>query len=336
MLTEKLGQDFELDEGLLTRLTDWFAEITKVDTETVKKEIEIQTEAKAEAKIPFLASFLAKVTALLKGTKESREEIRRQILKSPDQLIFNVNRLLDDCYRAIREKGTYDEILLVFDNLDRYSPETVHQVLIEQADNLKRLRCNVIYTVPISLIYEPKRDALPDVFKSVVLPMIKIRERNQSWDATFPAGIRKLTEVIERRVDVEKVFAGRDLVEIIALKSGGSLRELMRLVQEACIEASGDKIDRPAVNKAITNVRSEFIRPMPQAYLAELTKIHKNKATDNTPEHRSILFYRYALEYNGNRWVDVHPLIYDLPEFQTALKGLAGGKKPKTNKAKKR
>jgi len=109
----------------------------------------------------------------------------------------------------------------------------------------------------------------------------------------------------------------------------------MRLIQWACIEATADKIDQPTIDKAITNVRSEFIRPMPQAYFAELAKIHKNKDTDNTPDHRSILFYRYALEYNGNRWVDVHPLIYDLAEFQTALKSLPGGKKPKNNKAKK-
>lgn len=251
-------------------------------------------------------------------------------------MIFSVNQLLDDCYRAVRENGEYDEILLVFDNLDRYSPDTVHQVLIEQADNLKRLRCNVIYTVPISLIYEPKRDALPDVFKSVVLPMIKIRERSQTWNQTFQPGVDKLAEVVERRIDMEKVFANPALVTILALQSGGSLRELMRLVQEACIEATADKIDRAAVDKAITNVRSEFIRPMPQSYLTELAKIHKTKDTDNTPEHRSILFYRYALEYNGNRWVDVHPLIYDLPEFQAALKGRTGGKKPKNIKAKKR
>lgn len=178
VLVEQLGSAFKLNEDLLQRLTDWFSEITKVETETVKKEIELKTEAEAVAKIPFLASFLAKVTALLKGTRENRREIRENISKSPDQLIFSVNQLLDDCYRAVRENGEYDEILLVFDNLDRYSPDTVHQVLIEQADNLKRLRCNVIYTVPISLIYEPKRDALPDVFKSVVLPMIKIRERH--------------------------------------------------------------------------------------------------------------------------------------------------------------
>ena len=53
VLVEKLGQDFELNQELLKQLTDWFSEITKVDTETVKKDIELKTEAKAEAKIPF-------------------------------------------------------------------------------------------------------------------------------------------------------------------------------------------------------------------------------------------------------------------------------------------
>jgi hypothetical protein len=62
----------------------------------------------------------------------------------------------------------------------------------------------------------------------------------------------------------------------------------MRLVQGACIEATADKIDQPAIDKAITNVRSEFIRPMTPVYFAELAKTHQSKDTDNTPDHRSI------------------------------------------------
>jgi hypothetical protein len=146
------------------------------------KEIELQTSAEAGAQVPFFAKFLAKITALIKGADEHKREIRQKVLKSPDQLIFMVNQLLDECYRAIRASGQYDELLLIFDNLDRYHPDTMHKVLIEQADNLKRLRCNMIYTVPISLIYEPRREPIADVFRTVVLPMIKIRQKEQSWD----------------------------------------------------------------------------------------------------------------------------------------------------------
>src|SRR5206468_1606194 len=116
---------------LLVQLTNWFSEVTQIDTHTVHKELELKTEAGAGTQIPFLASFLAKVTAVLRGTKETRREIRERILKSPDQLIFSVNQLLDACYRAVAP--SYEEILLVFDNLDRYSPETVHEMLIAQA-----------------------------------------------------------------------------------------------------------------------------------------------------------------------------------------------------------
>jgi hypothetical protein len=223
------------------------------------------------------------------------------VLKSPDQLIFSVNLILDECHRAIRAGGPYDELLLIFDNLDRYPPDTVHKVLIEQADNLKRLRCNIIYTVPISLIYEPRREALPDVFKSVVLPMIKIRGKDQPWSQTFPLGIEKLTEVFKQRIDIDKVFYHTNLVEKLVLNSGGSLRELMRLIQEACLETMEEKIDTAAAERAIVNVRAELTRPMPQTYFAELAKIHRGKQTDNTVDQRSILFYRYALEYNGDR-----------------------------------
>lgn len=327
VLVEEVGQQFPLDDRLLEQITKWFAEITEIDTTTIKKELELKTSAEGGAKIPFLASVLAKLTALIRGAEESRKEIRQKVLKSPDQLIFSVNQILDECHRAIKAGGPYNELLLIFDNLDRYPRETVHKVLIEQADNLKRLRCNIIYTVPISLIYEPTREALPDVFKNVVLPMIKIRERKQSWNQTFPPGVKRLTEVFERRIEIDKVFEHPDLVEKIVLKSGGSLRELMRLIQEACLETTGKKIDAAAVDKAIVNVRTELTRPMPQTYFTELAKIHKSKQTDNTQDQRRILFYRYALEYNGDRWVDVHPLIYDMPEFQRESRSHGRGKR---------
>jgi hypothetical protein len=338
VLVEEVGRQFPLDEKLLEQLTKWFAEITETDITTIKKEIELKTSAEGGAKIPFLASVLAKLTALIKAGEESRKEIRQKVLKSPDQLIFSVNQILDECHRAIRAGGPYDELLLIIDNLDRYPRETVHRVLIEQADNLKRLRCNIIYTVPISLIYEPAKEALPDVFKNVVLPMIKIRTREQLWTDTdvFQPGIDRLAEVMERRIDIDEVFSNRALVTKLVLKSGGSLRELMRLIQEACLETNGEKIDAPAVEKAIVSVRTELTRPMPQTYLAELAKIHQSKQTDNASDQLRILFYRYALEYlegNGERWVDVHPLIYDMPEFQQLIRGHGRAKRTKTKKA---
>jgi hypothetical protein len=113
----------------------------------------------------------------------------------------------------------------------------------------------------------------------------------------------------------------------MVLKSGGSLRELMRLIQESCLETMGGKIDAAAVDKTIVNVRTELTRPMPQTYFAELAKIHQSKQTDNTQDQRRILFYRYALEYNGDRWVDVHPLIYGMPEFQRETRSRGRGKR---------
>jgi hypothetical protein len=134
--------------------------------------------------------------------------------------------------------------------------------------------------VLISLIYEPRREALPDVFKSVVLPMIKIRGKDQSWVQTFPLGIEKLTEVFEQRIDIDKVFSHANLVEKLVLNSGGSLRELMRLIQEACLETMGDRIDEAAAEKAIVNVRADWTVPCRKPILPNwLRSIRANKLT---------------------------------------------------------
>jgi hypothetical protein len=76
--------------------------------------------------------------------------------------------------------------------------------------------------------------------------------------------------VFKQRIDIDQVFSYTNLVEKFVLNSGGALRELMRLTQEACLETMGDRIDEAAVEKAIVNVRAELTRPMPQTYFAEL------------------------------------------------------------------
>ena len=50
-----------------------------------------------------------------------------------------------------------------------------------------------------------------------------------------------------------------------------------------------------------------------------LARVHLDTAIDADETGRFLLYRRAALEYNGERWVGVHPLLWDTPEFKTAL-----------------
>src|SRR5437867_10165205 len=53
VLVEELGQEFNLDEELLVQLTNWFSQVTQIDTHTVHKELELKTASGAGMQLPF-------------------------------------------------------------------------------------------------------------------------------------------------------------------------------------------------------------------------------------------------------------------------------------------
>jgi hypothetical protein len=164
-------------------------------------------------------------------------------------------------------------------------------------------------------------EALPSLgFTPLVLPMPKIRRKDQGWDDYWGEGLDALVRVVEARIGVDEVFAGekrgrrKSLTELV-LASGGALRELMRLLEKAGEEAWDEPITREHVRAAIHEVSKEHLLPLRFSDLPVLHEIHRLKRADHRPEAARQLFHRLALEYNGEQWADVHPLVYYSAQF---------------------
>ena len=129
--------------------------------------------------------------------------------------------------------------------------------------------------------------------------------------------------------------SSRNLAEL----SGGSVRDLMRLVQYASRVALADdksKIDKPSVTDAAWSLQQEFERMLIPGgvYYPLLARIHLTRqdafqlASDVDPTNvqayrtffSEFLLNGSVLEYDGGEnWYDVHPLIQNVKAFQKAL-----------------
>ncbi|MFQ4137404.1 hypothetical protein PGN35_013895 [Nodosilinea sp. PGN35] len=111
----------------------------------------------------------------------------------------------------------------------------------------------------------------------------------------------------------------------MVLKSGGVMRELVRIARECCtecmvqleIEADGDsvKIDDEILTVALRNLRHDFARQIGSDLYDLLVGVYK---TAETPDASSDGFVKLlhglmVLEYeNDALWYDVHPIVVDL------------------------
>jgi hypothetical protein len=228
---------------------------------------------------------------------------------------------MNELFRLLRSElkrtGNPHELVLVLDNLDRLPPAVMDQAFNQWASLFSQLGVHLIVTVPLPLIYYPEGSKISEMgFRPLVLSMPMIRQRHQKWTDFWTNGVEKLIEVIQARVDDKAVFAGMApersaVLQRIVLASGGSLREIMRLLTYAGEEAWDCQIRGEHVERAIHTVRNELMSNLSLADIGVLQKIHHDKRADRTKEMGRQLFYRWALEYNGEKWADVHPLVFE-------------------------
>jgi hypothetical protein len=278
--------------------------------------------------VPFIAKLLVKLMAQIKGSDKRKTTIRQTLERDISRLRTDINLLLDDGFRRLRRKyPQYKDILVIFDNLDRVPKSVSDHLFFDYAAQLQELHCTLIYTVPIAALYSPRN--MSNTFGSAnIVPMVNIYqfERDRCLLNYHEPVLEKMASIVEQRVEVEAVFASREPLLSLVRASGGHVRQLMQMMQAACLTASTrnhDKIEEEDVQYAIHKAQFEFERLIPTEHypLLAQTCVTKNVSKDETGQ--LMLFNTSVLEYNGsNRWNDVNPLVKQIDAFQQALDDL--------------
>lgn len=319
----------ELGDDLLDDIFEWFAEEV-LQYESVKAaEAELNAEfgLTMPALLSPLAQLLAKVTGQLRTGVESRRQVRRRLDPQIAQLIERINLLLSKGTAELRKQGKQGLVVMV-DNLDRIQFRTLDDgsnshdsVYIEHGEQLCRLNCHVVYTVPIAMFYSPKSAILTNLFPDHnLLPMIKIEERDGT---PCIEGVEKLRAILAERIDLETIFEN-DAIELLCQMSGGHPRLLMTLVRDACgyaVNRFPQPIDVNAVERAVTNLTRQYSRSIPEEHFPLLAAVAKTKEIDNDDAHRIMLHNLSVLEYiNGTEpWHNVHPAVRKLRKLDELL-----------------
>lgn len=303
-----------LPEKATKNVADWFHDVTKIEEQEIERAISFTGEASLGGNF-FLAKLLSGLSAIRKSTDKRREEIRVEVEKFPDDLCRNLNLLLDSAHQICRPAYPQGP-LFILDNLDRYPSELVNEAIIKHGDQFNAVNAHTIFVLNIGLALKPVGDLVSDRFDQETLPMIPVFQRGNPQTPDEEV-IEMVTEAIHKRVPQE-LFASLDLAREVARLSGGSPRDLLRLLKESLLESS-EKIDGRAVQRAASIARAQLTRFLTYEHFAVLARVYLDKELNPDEIGRFLLFYRAALEYNHERWIGVHPLLWDAPEFQAAL-----------------
>ena len=344
-MVDQIAAAFQLlghpvDDAALSKIVIWFADKTYSSQTEWKKEIGLETSAEAEAKtgLPYIFSIklLARLKSMVSGSEATRKEIRRKAQNYASELLELVNEFLDHSHDKLRAAGKPARLLIVQDNLDRIrSAEKARQLFDSGADMLLGLRADVIYTAPLAINIAPLN--LANVFQHVfTMPNVKLWQQNGE---RHDQGVNDLVKLVGKRLSVPDVFDTQATLLFLIDQSGGSVRELLRLLDEAQLDAQVDgktQVDMASARTAAKKLATQFVRLLQpgSAYYPILAAIHQTKrgydpadglATVTTVAAARAFFSELigmgcVLEYNGDdSWYDVLPPVRDTLQFKDAF-----------------
>lgn len=328
----KAGMPLPKDE--VESVDRWFAEKIVTDKSTITGSVGLETEAEAKAGgglLGFQFGFLSRAKASARGDRTRQIEIKSIMRRHSGELIDKVNQIFATASQTLRLHGRPDRLLIVQDNLDRLSRETALDFFEGKVEMLRDLRAHMIFTPPNAIILANTKiqDKFDDAY---VLPMIKLRTMNGE---DYQPGLDVMRAVVASRIDVS-LFETPDLIDRLVMLSGGSVRDLIRLLSRAALRARSKKrmqINADDVGNAMAMMLDEFETSlMPsERYFSWLADIHRQQrdclgSDEWRTEQRftDLVLMGAVFAYkNRQNWYDVHPVILHSWLFEGAMKAAA-------------
>ncbi len=309
-----------LPKKLLAHLHDWFAEKVKERVTENVAEYQVEVEGRAGIDIAVL-KLMARCLAAIRGKEQSRTLVREMLSDTIEELMDRINEILISAQAELRRSQRAKSLVIIVDNLDRVpSPEQQKRIFVDHADQLNRLSCHCLYTVPTSLIYSPEGRPVESLFGAPnFVPLVKLAEKDGK---PFDPGLNALREIIYKRATPELFDPG--VVDRLCEFSGGHVRDLVRLLRSACHEAREAPVTTAAASRACQELTRGFARWLTDDDFRRLQRLadDPNRDVDKDEPHKRLLFYGAVLPYwNGHAWYDVHPAVRELPKFQEPPEG---------------
>jgi hypothetical protein len=320
-----------LSESLLRDVEKWFMDVTKETEESVKLSAGVITGATAGVEIPFIARLFAKLTADAKAGSSRTTSTRQELDRQFSGLSSSTNVLLTAASQALRDANKPYQLLIVFDNLDRLPPKKSEELFFGHGSQLQEMACHAVYTVSIDTYYS--RRHLASIFPNhQIIPNVKLRASKSSSEPNRP-GIDALLQVIQKRLSVRVLPQPSTLAEEFVRRSGGSIRQLIRLLREAVQSAQARGlaiIDNEALEDGARFIQQDYERMLEPSDYKLLAHTHGTKSIEKDVATMQLLSNLAILEYNGKElWHDVNPVIEPIDAFKYAIKRSRPKRRPR-------
>ncbi|MGB3789888.1 MAG: ATP-binding protein, partial [Phormidesmis sp.] len=277
---------------------------------------------------------VAAITARAKESPEMRSQLRQYLEPRTKSIIDSINsEILAAATQQLRAKGKQG-LVVIADNLDRIDPisradgrSQSEYLFVDRGEQLKRLDCHVVYTIPLALIFSDDLPRLSNRFGIApkLLSMVPVTTRTGE---PFPRGRQLLQQMVlarafptvlarDRWQKIDIVFDSPDTLNRLATISGGHMRNLMRLLY-GCLQKGDPPITRATLESVIRDECDALVGLIDaEEWQLLFTAISDDDDQGNeayNPLLRSLFLYEYR--DSEGRWFGLNPILAETKKYR--------------------
>ena len=288
-------------------------------------------ELSAEAE---LSVGIAKITAKTKDSPKLRSQLRQYLEPRTNSILQAINEeLLERATKELKYKG-HKGLVVIIDNLDRLdatlkaSGRTQPEYLfVDRGEQLRKLSCHVVYTIPLTLIFSNDFGRLANRFgvKPKVLPMVPVQARSGKDYEEGMALLRQLVlarafptiDPSDRTALIPHVFDTPQTLDRLCRVSGGHVRNLLVLLY-SCLQQEDPPFSRECLENVIQEYRDDLLAAITEEEWELLFQVVQRQNVTGEEECQTLLRSMFVFEYRDHegRWFGINPALAETKKYK--------------------
>ncbi|MEC4814171.1 MAG: AAA family ATPase [Scytonema sp. PMC 1069.18] len=315
----------------------YFANLFKEIGDFLQTPIELSAQAE-------LSLGIAKISAKTKDSPQLRSQLRQYLEPRTNSILQAINEeILDRAIEQLKLRGQAG-LVVIIDNLDRVDMRPLasgrsqtEYLFIDRGEQLRRLKCHVVYTIPLSLIfcneYETLKNRLGGGIAPKILPMVLVRQRDGS---DYEPGISLLRQLVLARAFPEvlpnvrldlisELFDRPETLDRLCRVSGGHIRNLLGLLY-SCLQRQDPPFSGDCLESVIKDYRDDLLLAIDDEEWELLYEVLEQQSLKGESDYQRLLRSMFVFEYRDpkGRWFGISPALAETEKVLGRLNNNSG------------
>lgn len=317
---QKYHDTMKLSPELEKKLANWSEKNVKEEISYNYAERHTGAGVDINAGLGRILNFFAKLSFDFQNGRKFTEISSIETEKTLSDLILHCNLIVEEIKSQLHAIGKHN-IIIIVDDLEKVNPAITEKLFFNYSKQLTSIACSFIFTFPIALVFNPMYNFIINEFgQNLVLPMIKVHDKE--WN-DFTPGIDNILNLLDKRIDKVSDLISSELLKEFIRMSGGSLRDLFRMINlaaENALDYGRKRIETEDYKYSAAKLKNDYYNSIsynektgitPTEYYDLLVKCYNDKGKKPMND-RGMLDLRHSmcvLGYNSENWYDVHPAV---------------------------